>query len=126
MNTNPVNNVNSSAIPASVDAQTLHAPVLELVQFCETSQFTEAYHSQTGHCVTVTTKYYPAITHLTIQVSTDYGCVMACDVSFRGINHEEDYETFLESYMNSPALYTICENFDELCTWYEDDDEDEE
>ncbi len=119
MNTNPVNNVNSSAISAPVGAQTPPIPVLTLVPYRETAEFTSFFRAPSGHRVIITTTFFPEVTRLNIRVENDYGYLNACSVSFSGDNHEEDYEEFYEQYMDSFALCYICEHFDELCIPHE-------
>lgn len=126
MNTNPVNNVNSSAIPASVDAHNNQSPAWGLIRTHETVEYTEWYKTPSGHNIQIVTTDNPSSTRLKIVVYNEFGCVTACDTCFSGINYEDSYNAFYEGYMQSSCLQLICERFDELCTWYEDDDEDEE
>ena len=126
MNTNPINNVSPSAIPASVDAHNNQSPAWGLIRIRETVEYTEWYKTPSGHTVKVVTTDNPTSICLSIEVSNEFGYVTACTTSFSGVDYEECYAEFLEHYMQGPSLQAICEHFDELCTWYEDDDEDEE
>lgn len=122
MDTNHVTNVNTCTSPESVYPQIPQTPVLELAPYRKTAQYTSFFRAPSGHIIIVTSTFCPETTLLSIRVENEDGYLDACSVSFRGVNHEEDYAEFYEQYMDSPALFRICEDFDELCTWYEEDE----
>ena len=95
----------------------------KLMPTCQTIEYDEMCETPTGHSVKVKTTHWSNSISLAIEVFNEYGSVTACTAVFGGIDYEECYESFYKGYMESSALQLICQDFDELYTPYDDEEE---
>lgn len=113
MNTNPVTNVNPSAISASVDAQPSQFREWELTP--HDHKIVDTYKTPYGYSVTVTTVNHRTCSHVHIVVSDESAFVDACRVHFDGFSHRTACTAFVDDYLKSSELEFICKCFDALC-----------
>ena len=76
--------------------------------------------SPTGHNVTVTIVNHETCSHVHIVVSDDTGFYNASNAHFDGRDHDEVSFDFVENYLHSYELKSICEDFDEICLEFGD------
>ena len=96
---------------------------LALVLDHSTVEHTEVFEASTGHSVIVKTTHGTAFSRIDIEVLNDDANYYPLRIIFHDFNHVDTCEEYLANYMNSPALANVCEQFDELCTPYDDDEE---
>lgn len=117
MNTNP-NNI----IPASQNAQPTQAHGWELIELDRTITESRAFATPTGHCVEVHLTHHPDCSHVQIVVTDEIAFVNACNVHFNGVDHQLVSADFTDDYLRGYGLIGICEDFDELCIEFGQDD----
>lgn len=113
---------NNIQIPAT-SQNPAQACEFELILDHSTIEHTEVFDTSTGHGVIVTTTHGTAFSRIDIEVLSEDANYYPLRVIFRDFNHVDTCEEYLANYMNSPALANVCEQFDELCTPFDADEE---